>query len=74
MVLGADGDQLVPGHPHFWQESNGATYLGYDFRPGCIQEDTAACGDVTALPALVPVPPCNHVDVPSRCSIPVIDC
>ena len=37
MLLGADGDQLVPGHPHFWAEG-AQTYLGYDYRAGCVSE------------------------------------
>ena len=32
MLLGDDGDQLCPGHPHAWTESNGVSYLGYDYR------------------------------------------
>ena len=44
MLLGPDGDHLVPGHPHFWQEADGGLYLGYDYRDQIpsVKEDAMA--------------------------------
>ena len=35
-LLGDDADQLVPGHPHLWQEGD-RYFLGYDYRSSRIQ-------------------------------------
>ena len=41
---------VVPGHPHFWQEANGDTYMGYDYRRGCVSEAVAGqCSDVMGI-------------------------
>ena len=48
MLLGPDGDHLVPGHPHFWREYNAdggeMLYLGYDFHDQIpsVKEDSMA--------------------------------
>lgn len=55
MLLAADGDQLVPGHPHFWSEASGATFVGFDVRKGSSTVCSSPIASHTSSPDL-PLP------------------